>query len=274
LNTKTRSYISSAFLFYSPFSHQDVLTVTPWLVPIIWEGTFNPEILDSKAPPCPCSALHGLCLCRYTRFVQRFLESAERHLLQGSQVNYYTSTDSPEAIPHVQLQPGCRLVTIPIQNYSSWQEMSMCRMETINQHVAEVSHRCLFCLDISMVSHSPWGPEILGDVVAQFPCERRSSSAAFIPEGEGDFYCGGAVFGGLVRKVYELTKTCHMTILETKAKGIVAAWQEESHLNRHFLCHKPSKVLSPEYIWDDRKPNRELVPGIASKSPGLTGQTV
>lgn len=32
------------------------------------------------------------------------------------------------------------------------------------------------------------------------------------------------------------------------------AWQEESHLNRHFLTHKPSKLLSPESIWDDSKP--------------------
>ncbi|KAM4889627.1 LOW QUALITY PROTEIN: globoside alpha-1,3-N-acetylgalactosaminyltransferase 1 [Sylvia borin] len=75
---------------------------------------------------------------------------------------------------------------------------------------------------------------------------------AFIPEGEGDFYYGGAVFGGLVEKVCELTRSCHMNIAD-KAKGIMAAWQEESHLNRHFF-HKPSRVLSPENIWDDRKP--------------------
>ncbi|KAM4761290.1 LOW QUALITY PROTEIN: globoside alpha-1,3-N-acetylgalactosaminyltransferase 1 [Cyanocitta cristata] len=245
-------------------NRQDVLTVTPWLVPIVWEGTFSPEILDSAYRPLKLSTgVTAFAVGKYTRFV----ESAEQHLRRGSQVNYYTFTDSPEPIPQVQLQPAQPwLVTIPIQNYSSWQEMSMCRMETINQHVAKVSKvQYLFCLDISMVSHSPWGLGILGDVVAaihpgyfqvpeQFPCERRSSSAAFIPEGEGDFYCGGAVCGGLVRKVYELTKTCHMTILVDKANGIMAAWQQESHLNRHFLSHKLSKVLSPECIWDDRKP--------------------
>ncbi|XP_074017220.1 globoside alpha-1,3-N-acetylgalactosaminyltransferase 1-like [Numenius arquata] len=26
---------------------QDVLTITPWLAPVIWEGTFHSEILDS-----------------------------------------------------------------------------------------------------------------------------------------------------------------------------------------------------------------------------------
>ena len=62
------------------------------------------------------------------------------------------------------------------------------------------------------------------------------------------------MFGGLVKKVYEFTKACHMTILTDKANRIMAAWQEESHLNRHFLSYKPSKVLSPEYLWYDRKP--------------------
>ncbi|XP_051663576.1 globoside alpha-1,3-N-acetylgalactosaminyltransferase 1 isoform X3 [Manacus candei] len=189
--------------------------------------------------------------------------------MKGYRVNYYIFTDSPETMPSVQLQPGRRFVLVPIKKYSSWQEISMRRMEAINKHIAEVSHReveYLFCLDIDMVFHNPWGPETLGDTVAaihpgyfsvprnQFPYERRSSSAAYIPAGQGDFYYGGAVFGGLVRKVFEFTKTCHMTILTDKANGIMAVWQEESHLNRHFLSHKPSKVLSPEYIWDDRKP--------------------
>lgn len=210
-----------------------------------------------------------LCLHRYTRFVGRFLESAEKHFMKGYQVNYYIFTDNPETIPNVQLQPGRRFVIVPIKKYPSWQAISMRRMEAINKHIAETSHQevdYLFCLDIDMVFYNSWGPETLGDIVAaihpgyfnvprsQFPYERRSSSAAYIPDGEGDFYYGGAVFGGLVKKVYEFTRTCHMTILTDKANEIMAAWQEESHLNRHFLSHKPSKVLSPEYLWDDRKP--------------------
>ncbi|XP_050764023.1 globoside alpha-1,3-N-acetylgalactosaminyltransferase 1 [Gymnogyps californianus] len=249
---------------------QDVLTVTPWLAPIIWEGTFNSEILDSAYRPLNLTVgVTAFAIGKYTRFVGRFLESAEKHFMKGYRVNYYIFTDNPETIPDVQLQPGRRFVIVPIKKYPSWQEISMRRMEAINKHIAETSHQdvdYLFCLDIDMVFHNAWGPETLGDIVAaihpgyfnvprsQFPYERRSSSAAYISDGEGDFYYGGAVFGGLVKKVYEFTKTCHMTILTDKANGIMAAWQEESHLNRHFLSHKPSKVLSPEYLWDDRKP--------------------
>lgn len=220
------------------------------------------------AAPCLCCAVY-VCLYRYTRFVSRFLKSAEMHFMKGYRVNYYIFTDNPKMIPDVQLQPGRRFDVVHIKKYSSWQEISVRRMEAINLHIAERSHRevdYLFCLDIDMVFHNAWGAETLGDMVAaihpgyfnvprsQFPYERRSSSAAYIPDGEGDFYYGGAVFGGLVKKVYEFTKICHMTILADKANGIMAAWQEESHLNRHFLTHKPSKLLSPEYLWDDRKP--------------------
>lgn len=37
--------------FFSSFRRQDVLTLTPWLAPIVWDGTFNSEILDSAYKP-------------------------------------------------------------------------------------------------------------------------------------------------------------------------------------------------------------------------------
>ncbi|KAM7144215.1 globoside alpha-1,3-N-acetylgalactosaminyltransferase 1 isoform 1-T3 [Macrochelys suwanniensis] len=256
--------------FSSSFRRQDVLTLTPWLAPIVWEGTFNSELLDSAYKPLNLTiGVTAFATGKYTKFVGRFVESAEKLFMKGYRVNYYIFTNDPQVIPRVQLQPGRSLRIVPIKKYSHWQEISMRRMEAINRHIAEVSHQevnYLFCLDIDMVFHNPWGVETLGEMVAaihpgyfnvprsQFPYERRSSSAAFIPDRQGDFYYAGAVFGGLVKQVYEFTRACHMTILADKANGIMAAWQEESHLNRHFFSHKPSKLLSPEYVWDDTKP--------------------
>uniref|UniRef100_A0A8D0HKX9 Globoside alpha-1,3-N-acetylgalactosaminyltransferase 1 (FORS blood group) n=1 Tax=Sphenodon punctatus TaxID=8508 RepID=A0A8D0HKX9_SPHPU len=249
---------------------RDVLTLTPWLAPIIWEGTFNSEILDSTYKPLNLTiGVTAFAIGKYTRFVGHFLESAEQHFMKGYCVNYYIFTDNPQVISSIQLQPGRTLSIIPVKKYSHWQEITMRRMEMINRHIAETSHRevnYIYCLDIDMVFHNHWGAEALGEMVAaihpgyykvprsHFPYEKRSASAAFISSEEGDFYYGGAVFGGLVKNVYEFTRLCHMTILADKANGIMAAWQEESHLNRHFLTHKPSKLLSPEYIWDDTKP--------------------
>nr|XP_020650539.1 globoside alpha-1,3-N-acetylgalactosaminyltransferase 1 isoform X3 [Pogona vitticeps] len=206
---------------------------------------------------------------KYVQFVGRFLESAELYFMAGYRVNYYIFTDRPQDIPVVHLQPGRTLSLVPIKKYTHWEEISMRRMEAINRYISETAHRevdYLFCLDIDMVFHNPWGPETFGEMVAaihpgyfkvprtDFPYERRSISTAYIHREEGDFYYAGAVFGGLTKNVYEFTRACHMTILADKANGVMAAWQEESHLNRHFLSHKPTKLLSPEYLWDDTKP--------------------
>lgn len=36
-----------------------------------------------------------------------------------------------------------------------------------------------------------------------------------------------------------------------KANGIKAVWHDESQLNKYLKYHKPTKVLSPEYLWGD-----------------------
>ncbi|XP_034968466.1 globoside alpha-1,3-N-acetylgalactosaminyltransferase 1 [Zootoca vivipara] len=261
------------FFYPQPESVQqtrsDVLTVTPWLAPIVWEGTFSPEILDSIYKPLNLTiGLTAFVVGKYIRFASRFLESAEQYFMVGYNVNYYIFTDNPKDLSVVHLQPGRTLHLIPIKKHAHWQEISMRRMEIISRHISDTAHRevdYLFCLDIDMLFQNPWGPETLGEMVAvihpgyykvsrrAFPYERRTASMAYISQEEGDFYYGGAAFGGLVKNVYEFTRACHMAILADKANGIVAAWQEESHLNRHFLSRKPSKLLSPEYLWDDTK---------------------
>nr|XP_028690498.1 globoside alpha-1,3-N-acetylgalactosaminyltransferase 1 isoform X3 [Macaca mulatta] len=223
------------------------------LQPVAWSQYPQPKLLEH----------------RYTHFIQSFLESAEEFFMRGYRVHYYIFTDNPAAVPGVPLGPHRLLSTIPIQGHSNWEETCMRRMETISQHIAKRAHRevdYLFCLDVDMVFRNPWGPETLGDLVAaihpsyyatprqQFPYERRRVSTAFVADSEGDFYYGGKVFRGQVARVYEFTRGCHMAILADKANGIMAAWREESHLNRRFISNKPSKVLSPEYLWDDRKP--------------------
>ncbi|XP_070934642.1 globoside alpha-1,3-N-acetylgalactosaminyltransferase 1 isoform X1 [Macaca nemestrina] len=247
-----------------------LLTLTPWLAPIVSEGTFNPELLQHIYQPLNLTiGVTAFAVGKYTHFIQSFLESAEEFFMRGYRVHYYIFTDNPAAVPGVPLGPHRLLSTIPIQGHSSWEETSMRRMETISQHIAKRAHRevdYLFCLDVDMVFQNPWGPETLGDLVAtvhpsyytiprqQFPYERRRVSTAFVADSEGEFYYGGKVFGGQVARVYEFTRGCHMAILADKANGIMAAWREESHLNRRFISNKPSKVLSPEYLWDDRKP--------------------
>ncbi|KAG7491497.1 hypothetical protein MATL_G00004220 [Megalops atlanticus] len=247
----------------------DVLTVTSWLAPIVWEGTFDPVIIDSIYKPQNLTiATTVFAVGKYTRFLRDFLESAEKHYMVDFKVHYYVFTDQPTEVPSVNLAPGRELHVIPVPKFNRWQEISLRRMEIIQTTIEERIHKeadYIYCLDVDMKFHNRWGPEVLGSLVGaihpwfydfdrvHFTYERRPSSKAYIPKDQGDFYYMGCVFGGLVEEVHKLTKKCREHLEVDKSIGVEAAWQEESHLNWYFLYNKPTKLLSPEYLWDDLK---------------------
>ncbi|KAK2854152.1 hypothetical protein Q5P01_006813 [Channa striata] len=95
----------------------------------------------------------------------------------------------------------------------------------------------LFMMDINSIFHNRFGAESLSRLSAvlhrgyykttrdNFPYERRPKSTAYIPHGEGDYYYTAAVWGGYLEDMYRLV--------------------------RYLLYNKPTKVLSPEYLWSD-----------------------
>lgn len=121
----------------------------------------------------------------------------------------------------------------------------------------------IYCVDVDMKFHFRVGPEILGKLVGvlnpwlhksnrdQFSYERRAISSAYIPFGQGDFYLAGGFFGGEVHEVHKLVKTCLTNLEADKLVNVEAKWQEESHVNHFFVLNKPTKILSPEYLWDE-----------------------
>ncbi|XP_076843781.1 globoside alpha-1,3-N-acetylgalactosaminyltransferase 1-like isoform X2 [Brachyhypopomus gauderio] len=225
-----------------------VVTVTPWLAPVVWEDTFDTTLIDAIYKTQNITiATTVFALGKYVRFLKDFLESAEKHYMQGYHVHYYIFTDQPEAVPMVTLGANRSLTTLKIPSSNRWQDISLGRMEKLeklieNRLANEVDY--IFSLDVDSKFYGHWGAETLGDIVAvihpgyystacdEFPYERRPESQAYIPYGDGDYYYGGAVIGGLVKEVHKAVKTCRKQLDVDKANSIEAAWQEESHLNR------------------------------------------
>lgn len=247
----------------------DVVTVTPWLAPVVWEGTFDPGLLDSIYRPKNITvAATVFAIGKYIMFLRNFLETAEQHFFVGFRVHVYVFTDRPNEVPQVKMAAGRQLTVMSVPSSNRWQEISARRMEliqTLIEKELQPHTDYIFCLDVDSKFHGRWGTESLGGLVAvihpgyyrdersRFPYERRPASRAYVAPGEGDFYyCGGA-FGGLLQEVHLLTKTCRHNFEADAIVGIEAAWQEESHLNRYMWINKPSKVLSPEYLWQDFK---------------------
>uniref|UniRef100_A0A4W5LRK6 Globoside alpha-1,3-N-acetylgalactosaminyltransferase 1 (FORS blood group) n=1 Tax=Hucho hucho TaxID=62062 RepID=A0A4W5LRK6_9TELE len=223
------------------FSRTDVVAVTPWLAPIVWEGTFDPDLIDIKSMNLTIATTVFACT--------NIMNTSEKHFMVDFNVRYYVFTDRPDDVPSVNLSQGRHLSVIQVPGSNRWQEISARRMEIIQTAIKrQISREAdyIFCLDVDSKFHARWGADSLGRRVAvihpwfyqktrnHFTYERRPASTAYIPMDTGDYYYAGALFGGFVEERYAL-------------------WQEESHLNRYLLYNKPSKLLSPEYQWDDKK---------------------
>ncbi|XP_038530984.1 histo-blood group ABO system transferase isoform X2 [Canis lupus familiaris] len=247
----------------------DVLVLTPWLAPVVWEGTFNTDVLNEQFRLWNATiGLTVFAIRKYMVFLELFLQTAEKYFMVGHRVTYYVFTDRPADVPHVPLREGRRVEVLKVPGALSWQEVSMHRMEMISnfsqqRFLREVDY--LVCMDVDMKFCDHVGVEILsprfgtlhpgfyGAAREAFTYERRPQSQAYIPRDEGDFYYAGGFFGGSVVEVLQLTTACHQAMVVDQANGLEAVWHDESHLNRYLLDHKPTKVLSPEYLWDRQK---------------------
>lgn len=247
------------------WSRRDVQTCTSWKAPIIWEGMFDPDLYDQMHKKEGTSvALTVFAVGRYLEeYLETFLNSSEQHFMLGLPVSYYVFTDMPEKVPEIKLGPERSLKVIEVERHSRWQDVSMMRMKTILDVIeSDIRHHCthVFCFDVDQVFSGRFGSEALGDSVALlhayyyripkklFTYDRNPKSKSYM--GTGDFYYHAAVFGGSWKSVKALTEACYRNIMEDKRNNVEALWHDESHLNKYFWLHKPSRVLSPEYCWD------------------------
>ncbi|XP_040893234.1 globoside alpha-1,3-N-acetylgalactosaminyltransferase 1-like [Toxotes jaculatrix] len=257
--------------YAQPSTHKgrtDVNSVTNWNAPLVWEGTFDPVVIDAIYKKMdPRIAIVVFAVGKYTRFLKGFLESGEKYFLVDFRVTYYIFTDNEKDVPNIELGEGRKISIVSVPSANRWQDVVLGRMKyatiTIDKQIRKEADY-LFMMDIDSVFHNRFGAESLSQLAAvlhrgyykntsrdHFPYERRPQSKAYIPAGEGDYYYTAAVWGGYLEEMYQLVKYCYEMSQEDAKNKIEAVWQEESHLNRYLLYNKPTKVLSPEYLWSD-----------------------
>lgn len=82
------------------------------------------------------------------------------------------------------------------------------------------------------------------DIKSTFTFERNPNSTAFIADGRGDYYWAGALHGGDPKNFNIRTKQIMDNIDKDLTWNFIAAWHEESHINRYFLDNPPA-VIKP-----------------------------
>lgn len=245
-------------------------SITSWGAPIVWEGTFDHET-ENRFHQARGTVV-GLSVFAVGKYLDTYLEvflvSANRYFMPHLPCIIYILTDRPSDVPKTYMRSGMSITTLQVTKRARWQDISMLRMMDLRDLVLPLAHDqvdYLFCMDVDQIFTSNYGPETLGDLVAQlhsgyylasreeFPYEDNPLSAAYISPSMGMFYYHGAVFGGKPGHLTNLTSSCLRNILKDKKNDLEAVWHDESHLNRYLtLEHLPSKVLSPEYCWDNR----------------------
>lgn len=121
----------------------------------------------------------------------------------------------------------------------------------------------LYLVDADMRFEAPVGGEIIGRRVAtlhpgyveanadQMPYERDTKSAAYMPpEANGKYYAGGFV-GGETDWFLWIARRMRDQIDFDDARGVVARWHDESHLNRILYDTPPTVTLSPSMCYPD-----------------------
>ncbi|CAI9582521.1 unnamed protein product [Staurois parvus] len=264
--------LSVTYFFYvkSLICFPKVRIMTSWGAPIIWEGDYDFE--EENRLHQKKRTVVGLSVFAVKQYLESyltdFLVSANLYFMPDLSCVFYILTDCPDHVPDIKLRPGVSKVIFQIPKRSRWQDISMLRMKdlldlVLPQAIDEVDY--LFCMDVDQIFTSNYGPEVLGELVAQihsgyylanredFTYETDPRSAAYIPPGQGQFYYHASVFGGTPLSLFNLTSSCLNGILRDKKQKVEAIWHDESHLNRYFALERlPEKILSPEYCWDNR----------------------
>lgn len=251
-----------------------VQTQTAWKAPIMWEGMWEAIDYDRIHQENKTAvALTVFAVGRYLEaYLEAFLVSAEQHFMIGLPVMYYIFTERPDDVPKINMGPDRAYRIIQVERHSRWQDISMMRMKTISELIdSEIKYLFshVFCFDVDQRFTGRFGSEALGESVAllhahyyklpknRFTYDRNPKSKAYMET--GDYYYHAAIYGGTWEKVKAIADACLAAIMEDKQNNVEALWHDESHLNKYFWLHKPSKLLSPEYCWDMNLNRKDII---------------
>lgn len=217
-------------------------------------------------------ALIYICTGPYVAFWPGFHDSFETHFLPESEVHYFVFTDATQ-LPGDSGDSGApdeRVHVVP-QEALAWPYSTLMRysmMLTVADELRRFEH--VFFMNANMacaravcaeealprpergeslvlVQH----PGFIGTDPREYTYDRNPASLAYVPEGEGSTYVCGGVNGGTSAAYLALAEELDRRIRDDLARGVVATWHDESHLNRYVIGRDDYRLLGPEFCHPD-----------------------
>lgn len=189
---------------------------------------------------------------KYIQFVEPLIQSADTYFCKNHEVYYFIFTDG--IVPE---HP--RIIRIE-QKKLGWPYDTMMRFATYYKSRELLSGMdYLFATDADMEFVGEIGDEILGPLVGtrhpgyvgnKGTPETNPYSTAYVKPQDIQYYFCGGFYGGKTEEVLKLLRTTSENIETDLAKGYIAIWHDESHINRYFVNNRPTIVLSPSYCYD------------------------
>ena len=196
---------------------------------------------------------------KYIKFVGPLWESAKKHFMAGTPnvVRMFVFTNMPE-VPE-----GTTRIE---HEHAPWPAPTLMRYHAFVKAKDVLSKMdYLYYCDADMRFEGPVGEEVLGELIAtrhpgfwdkpraffEQSYERRPESAAYMPPGYGRAYYAGGFNGGRAVRFLEMAEQIKGWIDADLAKGIVAVWHDESHMNKYMAGNTPTVELTPAYCYQE-----------------------
>jgi histo-blood group ABO system transferase len=198
--------------------------------------------------------LHIIATNKYDRYIPGIIESARKYFLTDQEVKFVVYTDSEDFIN----SEDPDLVAFKI-SHEPWPGPTLKRFHYFSLAMDLIKENDLsFYIDVDSLFVKNIGISDLG-ISDNFEGmigtlhpgyygdrgtpEYRPESLAYIPfEVNNMYFCGG-FFGGSSLEFAKAISTMRDNIDSDFARGIIAIWHDESHLNRYFVDNKPKSIL-------------------------------
>jgi len=198
----------------------------------------------------------GMCVMatgKYSKYAENMIASARKHFCKRHNVTYFVFTDQPIA-------KADDIVCVH-QPRLGWPHDTLMRFKVYLDHKELLDEMdFIFALDADMLFVNEVGSEILSKLVATThpgyvgkigTYETDSRSTAHVKKTKGKTYFAGGFYGGSKNEFFKLIEESHHNICEDLKHDFIAVWHDESHLNRYFIDHPPTLVLSPSYCYPE-----------------------